>query len=57
MKYKTEIHSIVEFLQGYVGKTCAQFVGNQSVYIIYPMTQKMLEEKLMKAFQVIEFSK
>nr|XP_012224322.1 PREDICTED: tyrosine-protein kinase transmembrane receptor Ror isoform X1 [Linepithema humile] len=40
----------------YVGKTCAQFVGNQSVYIIYPMTQKMLEEKLMKAFQVIEFS-
>lgn len=41
----------------YVGKTCAQFVGNQSVYIIYPMTQKMLEEKLMKAFQVINFSK
>lgn len=40
----------------YVGKTCAQFVGNQSVYIIYPMTQKMLEEKLMKTFQVINFS-
>ncbi|KAG5324300.1 ROR1 kinase, partial [Pseudoatta argentina] len=40
----------------YIGKTCAQFVGNQSVYIIYPMTQKMLEEKLMKAFQVINFS-
>ncbi|RLU25724.1 hypothetical protein DMN91_001881 [Ooceraea biroi] len=40
----------------YVGKTCAQFVGNQSVYIMYPMTQKMLEEKLMKAFQVINFS-
>lgn len=40
-----------------MGKTCAQFVGNQSVYIIYPMTQKMLEEKLMKAFQVINFSK
>ncbi|XP_071625867.1 tyrosine-protein kinase transmembrane receptor Ror isoform X1 [Temnothorax longispinosus] len=40
----------------YIGKTCAQFVGNQSVYIIHPMTQKMLEEKLMKAFQVINFS-
>ncbi|XP_020300058.1 tyrosine-protein kinase transmembrane receptor Ror isoform X2 [Pseudomyrmex gracilis] len=40
----------------YTGQTCAQFVGNQSVYITYPMTQKMLEEKLMKAFQVINFS-
>jgi len=48
---------MVEFLQVYIGKTCAQFVGNQSVYIIHPMTQKMLEEKLMKAFQVINFSK
>lgn len=57
LKYKTEIYSIFEISQVYVGKTCAQFVGNQSVYIIYPMTQKMLEEKLMKAFQVIEFSK
>ncbi|KAG7200756.1 hypothetical protein KM043_001302 [Ampulex compressa] len=40
----------------YVGKTCAQFVGNQSVYIMYPMTQKLLEDKLMKAFRVINYS-
>ncbi|XP_017892247.1 LOW QUALITY PROTEIN: tyrosine-protein kinase transmembrane receptor Ror-like [Ceratina calcarata] len=40
----------------YVGKTCAQFLGNQSVYIPYPKTQKLLDEKLMKAFGVIRFS-
>ncbi|XP_011314884.1 tyrosine-protein kinase transmembrane receptor Ror isoform X2 [Fopius arisanus] len=41
----------------YVGKTCEQYVGNQTVYIPYPMTQKMLEEKLMQAFGVINISK
>ncbi|XP_076163536.1 tyrosine-protein kinase transmembrane receptor Ror [Ptiloglossa arizonensis] len=40
----------------YVGKTCEQFLENQSVYIPYPMTQELLDEKLMKAFGVIEFS-
>ncbi|XP_043495673.1 tyrosine-protein kinase transmembrane receptor Ror isoform X1 [Polistes fuscatus] len=40
----------------YVGKTCAQFVGNQTVYILYPMTQKLLEDKLIQAFGVINFS-
>ncbi|XP_008545729.1 tyrosine-protein kinase transmembrane receptor Ror isoform X1 [Microplitis demolitor] len=41
----------------YVGKTCAEFVGNQSVHIPYPATQKMLEEKLVQAFGVINYSK
>ncbi|XP_034188022.2 tyrosine-protein kinase transmembrane receptor Ror isoform X1 [Osmia lignaria lignaria] len=40
----------------YVGKTCAQFLGNQSVYIPYPMTQELLDDKLMKAFGVIKYS-
>ncbi|XP_076762037.1 tyrosine-protein kinase transmembrane receptor Ror isoform X1 [Xylocopa sonorina] len=40
----------------YVGKTCAQFVGNRSVYIPYSMTQEMLDNKLMKAFGVIKYS-
>ncbi|KAK9305820.1 hypothetical protein QLX08_003324 [Tetragonisca angustula] len=40
----------------YVGKTCAQFLGNQSVYIPYPMTQEILDDKLMKAFGVIKYS-
>ncbi|XP_015594291.1 tyrosine-protein kinase transmembrane receptor Ror isoform X2 [Cephus cinctus] len=40
----------------YVGKICAQFLGNQSVYIPHPMTQKLLENKLMRAFGVINFS-
>ncbi|XP_044594161.1 tyrosine-protein kinase transmembrane receptor Ror isoform X1 [Cotesia glomerata] len=41
----------------YVGKTCAEFVGNQSVHIPFPATQKMLEEKLVQAFGVINYSK
>ncbi|XP_028981961.1 uncharacterized protein LOC107038367 [Diachasma alloeum] len=41
----------------YTGKTCEQYVGNQTVYIPHPMTQKMLEEKLMQAFGVINISK
>lgn len=41
----------------YTGKTCEQYVGNQTVYIPYPMTQKMLEDKLMQAFGVINISK
>ncbi|XP_031780573.1 tyrosine-protein kinase transmembrane receptor Ror isoform X3 [Nasonia vitripennis] len=40
----------------YEGKICAQFVGNHSVYIPHPLTQKMLEEKLIKAFHVINQS-
>ncbi|XP_076249168.1 tyrosine-protein kinase transmembrane receptor Ror [Calliopsis andreniformis] len=40
----------------YVGKTCAQFLENQLVYIPYPMTQEILDDKLMKAFGVIEYS-
>ncbi|XP_011495155.1 PREDICTED: tyrosine-protein kinase transmembrane receptor Ror isoform X2 [Ceratosolen solmsi marchali] len=40
----------------YVGRICAQFVGNQSVYIPHPITQSLLEEKLIKAFHVINQS-
>ncbi|XP_053985343.1 tyrosine-protein kinase transmembrane receptor Ror isoform X1 [Hylaeus volcanicus] len=40
----------------YIGKTCAQFLENQSVYIPYPMTQELLDDKLMKAFNVIQYS-
>ncbi|XP_012287594.1 tyrosine-protein kinase transmembrane receptor Ror isoform X2 [Orussus abietinus] len=40
----------------YIGETCANFVGNQSVYILYPMTQKLLEDKLTQAFRVINYS-
>lgn len=43
--------------QLYEGKICAQFVGNHSVYIPHPLTQKILEEKLIKAFHVINKSK
>ncbi|XP_076681455.1 tyrosine-protein kinase transmembrane receptor Ror isoform X2 [Andrena cerasifolii] len=40
----------------YAGKTCAQFLEKQLVYIPYPMTQEILDDKLMKAFGVIEYS-
>ncbi|XP_023244990.1 tyrosine-protein kinase transmembrane receptor Ror [Copidosoma floridanum] len=40
----------------YVGKICEHLVGNQSVYIPHPMTQSLLEEKLIKAFSVINKS-
>ncbi|XP_033333112.1 tyrosine-protein kinase transmembrane receptor Ror isoform X1 [Megalopta genalis] len=40
----------------YVGKTCAQFLAKESVYIPYSMTQELLDDKLMKAFGVIEYS-
>ncbi|XP_066587299.1 tyrosine-protein kinase transmembrane receptor Ror [Prorops nasuta] len=44
------------FCEIYKGTICAEFVGNQSVYIPVPMTQKTLEDKLKEAFRVIEFS-
>ncbi|XP_034937678.1 tyrosine-protein kinase transmembrane receptor Ror isoform X2 [Chelonus insularis] len=40
----------------YIGKACAEFVGNKTVYIPYPKTQTMLENKLMQAFGVINIS-
>ncbi|XP_043267046.1 tyrosine-protein kinase transmembrane receptor Ror isoform X2 [Venturia canescens] len=40
----------------YTGKICEQFVGNKSIYVPHPMTQKTLEDKLVQAFQVISFS-
>ncbi|XP_058797126.1 tyrosine-protein kinase transmembrane receptor Ror isoform X2 [Phymastichus coffea] len=40
----------------YVGKICEKFVGNQPVFLPYPLNQSILEEKLIKAFQVINKS-
>lgn len=47
----------LSFLQAYTGQACAEYVGNQSVYILPQFTQQELEKKLMEAFRVIEFSK
>ncbi|KAL7299022.1 hypothetical protein TKK_0008118 [Trichogramma kaykai] len=44
------------YCEPYKGTICAQFVGNHSVYIPHPLTQSILEEKFLKAFQVINQS-
>ncbi|XP_046609095.1 tyrosine-protein kinase transmembrane receptor Ror isoform X1 [Neodiprion virginianus] len=40
----------------YLGKVCADFVGNHSVYVPSTTTQKELEERLLQAFRVINYS-
>ncbi|XP_012268350.2 tyrosine-protein kinase transmembrane receptor Ror isoform X2 [Athalia rosae] len=40
----------------YVGKICAEYVGNKSVYISHMVPQNMLEERLIQAFTVINYS-
>lgn len=42
--------------QPYVGIACDKFLQNQSVYIPYPSTQALQEQKLVRAFSVISFS-
>lgn len=53
---KAKEHSDEPVCQLYRGTRCQRFLGNKTVYIPAPLTQKLLEEKLNTAFTVIEHS-
>ncbi|XP_066997233.2 tyrosine-protein kinase transmembrane receptor Ror isoform X2 [Anabrus simplex] len=54
--YGDEVAEIEGVCQIYRGTRCSNYLGNKTVHVPPPQTQRLLEEKLANAFKVIDHS-